>query len=152
MIPDGKENGAIFGGSEENESHRWRHIYIFVTYLTCSSYYQVPLTCSSADRDMLPALLEAVQVYVPLWRYPILLIMRTLIRVPSMVVVIEGSDDIISPFSDQCIFKGSSPFFTKQDSCVLSPSFIESYPKENGTSSGGSAIEVRRFCNKVFKV
>ena len=90
-----------FGRLWRKDEMRTNETIICDQFPSCSSDIYVPFTCNLVERDTLPALLEAVHVYVPLWRYPTLLIISTLIFVPNMVVVMEGSDDTTSPFSDQ---------------------------------------------------
>lgn len=60
------------------------------------------------------------------------------ILVPIIVVVMEGSDEIMSPFSVQEIRSGSSPRRTRHVTWAMSPSLTLTVPKENGTISGGS--------------
>jgi hypothetical protein len=57
---------------------------------------------------------------------------------PIIVVVIDWSDEIMSPFNDQLILKGSSPLLTRQVSCAISPSLTASSPKEKLFIWGGS--------------
>ena len=66
-------------------------------------------------------------------RYPTLVIISIDVLVPIIVVVIEGSEDMVSPLRDQVILIGSSPLLTKQVSCAMSPSLTVSEPNENGT-------------------
>ena len=54
------------------------------------------------------------------------------VLVPIIVVVIDGSEETMSPFSDHVILRGSSPL-TKQVNCTMSPSLTALDPKENGT-------------------
>ncbi len=68
------------------------------------------------------------------------------VLVPIIVVVKEGSEDIVSPLSDQVILKGSSPLRTRHVNWAISPSLTASDPKENGTISGDSE-RVKKFCN-----
>ena len=67
--------------------------------------------------------------------------MRMLVCKPIMVVVITGSDDMVSPFKLQVKDSGLSPLATTQVSWVNSPWLTTSFPKENGMISGGSAIK-----------
>ena len=147
---DPKENGTSSGGSEINMK-RFSYMSFKCNFqwppnlnLPLSDPSQLPLTLSSAAKDWFPALLELWHVNMPLWRYPTLLIISMLVLVPIMVVVIEGSEEIKSPFSDHEIRSGSSPFCTKQISWTMSPSFVGSVPKENGTILGGSEIKKRQ--------
>ena len=61
-----------------------------------------------------------------------------LVRVPIMEVVIEGSDEMTSPFRLHETVMGSSPRFTLQVTWIKSPSFETSVPKVKGTMTGGS--------------
>ena len=61
-----------------------------------------------------------------------------LVLVPIMVVVIAGSELMMSPFKLHVTFKGSSPLFTLHVTWTNSPSFTASSPNENGTICGGS--------------
>ena len=63
---------------------------------------------------------------------------------PSMVVVIVGSDDIRSPFRLHVIVMGMSPLLMTHVSCANFPWSIVSYPNEKGTISGFSV-------NKIFQ-
>ena len=60
------------------------------------------------------------------------------VLVPIIVVVIEGSEDKVSPLRYQEMLRGSSPSLTKHISCAMPPSLIELDPKENGRIFGGS--------------
>ena len=62
-----------------------------------------------------------------------------LILSPIIVVVIVGSEDMISPFRLQVMDRGASPLDTRHVSWADFPSLTTLKPKENGTSSGGSA-------------
>ena len=65
--------------------------------------------------------------------------------VPNIVVVITGSELMMSPFKLHVIDNGLSPFLTTHVSWANSPWLIVFSPNENGTISGGSV-------NKVFPV
>ena len=58
-----------------------------------------------------------------------------------MVVVMTGSDDIMSPFRLQVMDIGMSPLVTEHVSWTNLPWLTESNPKENGTITGGSAMK-----------
>jgi len=88
----------------------------------------------------MPAAFLAVQVYWPLCRYPTLVIIRMLVRVPIMEVVMEGSDEMTSPLRLQETVSGSSPLLTLQVTWTKSPSLETSVPKVKGTMTGGSEI------------
>lgn len=65
---------------------------------------------------------------------------RRLVLVPTIVVVIVGSELMESPFRLQVIVMGSSPWDTLQVSCAKAPSSMTSDPNEKGTILGGSEI------------
>ena len=60
---------------------------------------------------------------------------------PIIVVVIAGSDDIVSPSKLQDIERGKSPRLTLQVTCTNSASFTESIPNEKGVMMGGSEVK-----------
>ena len=70
--------------------------------------------------------------------------------VPIMVVVIVGPEDIVSPFKDQVILRGSSPLDTRQVSCAMSPSLTSPDPKEKGMMLGGSGNVSLQISNFEF--
>ena len=75
--------------------------------------------------------------------------MRMLVCKPIIVVVITGSDDIMSPFKLQVKESGLSPFATTHVSWVNSPWLTTSFPNEKGMISGGSAIKYFQ-CQSVY--
>ena len=58
--------------------------------------------------------------------------------VPIIVVVMLGSEFIVSPFKLQEIDIGKSPWDTEHINCACDPSSMISEPKLNGTILGGS--------------
>ena len=64
-----------------------------------------------------------------------------LVLVPTIVVVMDGSELISSPFKFQVIVIGSSPCEMEQASWAKAPSSTTSEPNENGTILGGSERE-----------
>ena len=74
--------------------------------------------------------------------------MRMLVLVPIMEVVMEGSEEMTSPFKLQETVMGSSPRFTLHVTWIKSPSFEASAPKVKGTMTGGSesTFGVRILC------
>ena len=62
----------------------------------------------------MPALFLAMQEYFPLCLYPTEEIIKILVRVPIIVVVMAGSEEIVSPSKLQDTESGRSPRLTLQ--------------------------------------
>ena len=69
----------------------------------------LPLTLSSTDSVLTPALFEALHVYVPLCLWPTDGIMRRLPIGPVDIVVMPKSDVMLEPWNDQEMLNGWSP-------------------------------------------
>lgn len=63
---------------------------------------------------------------------------RMLVRVPIMVVVMEGSEETTAPCRFQEMVRGSSPFTMEQVIWTYEPSSTTSEGKEKGPIWGGS--------------
>ena len=79
-----------------------------------------------------------MQEYFPLCLYPTEEIIKILVRVPIMVVVMAGSEEMVSPSKLQETERGRSPRLTLQVTWTNSPSLTESMPNEKGVITGGS--------------
>ena len=66
-----------------------------------------------------------------------------LVLVPIDAVVKLGSDETISPWSDQVIVRGSSPLLTMHKTDANSPSSNISFPNVSGFKAGGSVMNFR---------
>ena len=65
---------------------------------------------------------------------------KKFVDIPTIgVVTIPKLEEMASPWKDQDIFSGSSPFRTMQETWAKSPSFITSDPNVIGCISGASA-------------
>ena len=73
---------------------------------------------------------------------------KMLDRVPIIVVVIDGSEDMTSPCNDQEILRGSSPVITEQLIWTYAPSSTVSDGNWNGAILGGS-MEFGKFYNLI---
>ena len=98
------------------------------------------MTFKIVDSKDVPASFLAIQVYFPLCLYPTDEIIKILVLTPIMVVVIAGSEEIVSPSKLHETERGKSPRLTLHVTCTNSPSSTESMPKENGVIRGGSEI------------
>ena len=65
-----------------------------------------------------------------------------LVLEPIIVVVMAGSDDMISPFKLQEMVNGMSPLLILHVTCTNSPSFTASSPKSKGAITGFSANQI----------
>ena len=101
---------------------------------------KLPLTFRLAEWVIEPALFTALQVYLPICLWSMLLMTSMEILLPISVIVIPWPDVKLCPWNDQDNFKGSSPLETTHESWLNSPSFITSFPKPKGTIFGGSEI------------
>ena len=69
---------------------------------------------------------------------------------PIMVVVMTGSDEMMSPFKLQVMDIGMSPVTTTQDSWAYCPWLTASSPKEKGTILGSSAIKYFQWPSIIY--
>ena len=102
-----------------------------------------PLTFKTVDSKDVPASFLAIQVYFPLCLYPTDEIIKMLVLTPIKVVVMAGSEEIVSPSKLHETESGKSPRLTLHVTCTNSPSSTESMPKENGVIRGGSEISIK---------
>lgn len=88
-------------------------------------------------------------MYLPICLYDIDEIMRSEVLVPNCVVVRSGPGPKSSPWRDQVMLKGSSPFITEQIICRGSPWFTASSPNVKGSILGGSKINKIQMSNII---
>ena len=100
-----------------------------------------PLTFSSTVSMRIPAIFDALQVYVPLCLWPTEGITSMLPLPPIGVVTMPRSEVIFDPWNDHAMERGSSPRRTIHDTWAKSPSLITAAPNERGNISGGSKME-----------
>ena len=138
-----KLSGRRFGGSDQTKVISCERNIFKTAKTQCLSVMRLhsPLTFNSTVSMRIPAIFDALQVYVPLCLWPTDGMTSMLPLPPIGVVTMPRSEVIFDPWNDHAMERGSSPRRTIQETWAKSPSLITAAPNERGNISGGSKME-----------
>ena len=122
----------------------------FFQLLTPHIMWSIPLTFNVAECVSDPEGLIALHVYSPECLYPTLDMIRIEVLLPIAVVVIAGSDETTSPWSDHVILRGSSPRIIEQVIWAKLPSSTVSDAKLKGPIWGGSNKKIKQRIMSIW--